>query len=200
MFANFAALIDTKDKAVQAFEKFGWKFLDCPQSYGALGEADWRPVRPEAEGLRRRGRQLRGHAVPELPRTCSTAPHSSTTSRSGTPRPTCTTRCSPSGTPTATATSVYVRLAFTPFEEADQNKATKQYQDLVEESGGDTALLGDAGHVELPLVGDRDQGVRVGGHPSVRARQPEEDHEVDRRAGCTPRPTRARTWARRVAW
>src|SRR5438128_9405262 len=43
MFANFSALIDTQDKALQAFQRFGWKFLDCPQSYGALGDADWRP-------------------------------------------------------------------------------------------------------------------------------------------------------------
>ena len=43
MFANVAATIDTKDKAIQAGEEFGWEFLDCPQPYGALGEADWKP-------------------------------------------------------------------------------------------------------------------------------------------------------------
>jgi ABC-type branched-subunit amino acid transport system substrate-binding protein len=37
---------------------------------------------------------------------------------------------------------MYVRFGFIPFEEADINPATKDYLDLVNGSGGDTALLG----------------------------------------------------------
>src|ERR671936_848029 len=43
MFGNIAATIDTKDKLLASFPKFGWRFLQCPQQYGVLGEADWRP-------------------------------------------------------------------------------------------------------------------------------------------------------------
>ena len=40
------------------------------------------------------------------------------------------------------ADGVYVRTVFWPFEEADQNPATQQYLDLLNESGGKVALLG----------------------------------------------------------
>ncbi len=35
-----------------------------------------------------------------------------------------------------------MRLVFTPFEEADQNPATKLYMDVVKQNGGDIATLG----------------------------------------------------------
>ena len=35
--------LDTKDKAQQAMEKFGFTVLPCDQQYNVLGEADWKP-------------------------------------------------------------------------------------------------------------------------------------------------------------
>ena len=40
------------------------------------------------------------------------------------------------------ADQVYMRMAFTPFEQASSNPATQQYIDLVKAEGGQPALLG----------------------------------------------------------
>ena len=141
MFANVAATIDTKDKAVQAGEKFDWKFLDCPQQYGALGEADWRPF---AQRLKNCGAELvnyNGTPDPNLRDLLDGAaqldyqpiwfgdsnmyvPDLAKWNTSG------------------NGDKLYVRMSVTPFEEADANPATKQYLDLMDKSGGDPALLG----------------------------------------------------------
>jgi len=141
MFANFSALIDTKDKALQAFQKFGWKFLDCPQSYGALGEADWRPFAQKLKDCGAQAVNYVGTPYPNFENLLDSAAqvgykpiwfaeanmYDSVFAKWNT---------------NGNGDNVYVRLAFTPFEEADQNKATKQYQDLVKQNGGDIALLG----------------------------------------------------------
>jgi hypothetical protein len=43
---------------------------------------------------------------------------------------------------TGNADDVYMRMAFTPFEQADRNEATQQYLDMVDEIGGQPSLLG----------------------------------------------------------
>ena len=40
IYGNFAATIDTKDKVVQTFPEFGFKFLDYPIEYNIAGETD----------------------------------------------------------------------------------------------------------------------------------------------------------------
>jgi hypothetical protein len=65
MYGNFAATIDTKDKVLQAFPEFGWKFLDCPQEYAINGEPDWKPF---AQKLKDCGAEVvyySGQAYPE---------------------------------------------------------------------------------------------------------------------------------------
>jgi hypothetical protein len=43
---------------------------------------------------------------------------------------------------TGNGDNVYLRTAFTPFEQAESNPATQQYIDLVEDNGGDISQLG----------------------------------------------------------
>jgi ABC-type branched-subunit amino acid transport system substrate-binding protein len=141
LFANVAATIDTKDKAQAAGEAFGWKFLGCPQQYSALGEADWRPF---AQRLKECGAEVVdfvGTAEPNLLNVLDGAaqldyrPIWYADANNYVPQ---LAKANTSGN----ADNLYVRLAFTPFEEANGNPATKKYIDLVEKSGGDIGLLG----------------------------------------------------------
>jgi ABC-type branched-subunit amino acid transport system substrate-binding protein len=141
MFANVAATIDTKDKAVQAAEKFGWQFRDCPQQYGALGEADWRPFAQRLKNCGVEAVNYVGTPIPNFQQLLDGAAQldyepiwfAEANNYDGT---------FAEWNTNGNGDNVYVRLSFTPFEEADANPATKLYVDLVTENGGDIALLG----------------------------------------------------------
>ena len=121
MFANFAATIDTKDKvAARLPASSGFEFLDCPQRVQHRRRGRLEALRPAAEGLRRRGRLLHRASRTRTSRTCSTTPPRSTTSRSGSPTPTSTCQSFAEWNATGNGDNVYVRMAFTPFEQADE--------------------------------------------------------------------------------
>jgi ABC-type branched-subunit amino acid transport system substrate-binding protein len=140
MFGNFAATIDTKDKVVQSFPQFGFEFLDCPQEYNILGETDWKPF---AQKLKDCGAEVvyySGQPYPNMQNLLDDAAQidyhpvwlvdANAYLQSFADWNT-----------TGNGDKVYMRTAFTPFEQADDSPATQQYLDILDESGGDISLL-----------------------------------------------------------
>jgi hypothetical protein len=140
-FANFAATIDVKDKVLQTFDDFGFRFLDCPVEYDILGEPDWKPI---AQRLQDCGAEIvyfAGQPYPNMQNLLDDAAQlgyepiwladSNAYLRSFA-----------DWNATGNGDDVYVRTSFTPFEQADANPATRQYIDIVEGHGGDISQLG----------------------------------------------------------
>jgi ABC-type branched-subunit amino acid transport system substrate-binding protein len=142
MYGNFAATIDTKDKVLQAFPEVGWEFLDCPQEYNIQGEPDWRPFVQSLSDCGAEAVYYSGQPYPNMQNLLDAAAQEG---------------YDPIWVVEANSylasfaewntaghgDNVYVRTAFTPFEQADTNPATQQYMDIVEANGGDISQLGE---------------------------------------------------------
>ncbi|HEX8804838.1 MAG TPA: ABC transporter substrate-binding protein [Acidimicrobiales bacterium] len=142
MYGNFAATIDTKDKVLQAFPELGWEFLDCPQEYNIQGESDWRPFVQKLDNCGAEVVYYSGQAYPNMQNLLDAAaqldysPIWVTDSNSYL-------QSFADWNSTGNGDNVYLRTAFTPFEQADDNPATQQYMDIVEGNGGDISQLGE---------------------------------------------------------
>ena len=141
VYGNFAATIDTKDKVVQTFPEFGFEFLDCPVEYNIAGEPDWKPF---AQRLKDCGAEVlyySGQPFPNMQNLLDDAAQigyepiwlvdSNAYLASFA-----------EWNATGNGDNVYLRTAFTPFEQAESNPATQQYIDLVEDNEGDISQLG----------------------------------------------------------
>ncbi|HEX6425270.1 MAG TPA: ABC transporter substrate-binding protein [Acidimicrobiales bacterium] len=141
VYGNFAATIDTKDKVLQTFPEFGFEFLDCPVEYNIAGEPDWKPF---AQRLKDCGAEVvyySGQPYPNMQNLLDDAAQvgyepiwlvdSNAYLASFA-----------EWNATGNGDNVYLRTAFTPFEQAESNPATQQYIDLVEGNGGDISQLG----------------------------------------------------------
>ena len=142
MYADFASIAVTKDKAVQAFPEAGFEFLPCEQAYPIGGTADWRPY---AQALKDCGAELVyyiGQAFPNMQNLLDAAAQLDY-------RPVWITDANnylesfAAWNTSGNGDNVHVRSAFTPFEEAESNPATKQYVETVEGNGGKISQLGE---------------------------------------------------------
>jgi hypothetical protein len=142
MYGNFAATIDTKDKVLQSFPEMGWEFLDCPQEYNIQGETDWRPFAQALDDCGVEVVYYSGQAYPNLQNLLDAAasidyePIWMTDSNNYL-------ASFADWNATGNGDRVYIRTAFTPFEQAADNPATQQYMDVVEDNGGDISQLGE---------------------------------------------------------
>ncbi len=141
MFGNFAATIDTKDKVLQTFPEFGFEFLDCPIEYNIAGESDWKPF---AQRLKDCGAEVvyySGQPYPNMQNLLDDAAqidyHPIWLAESNSYL-----QSFADWNATGNGDNVYIRTAFTPFEQAESNPATQQYLDIVEGNGGDVSQLG----------------------------------------------------------
>jgi ABC-type branched-subunit amino acid transport system substrate-binding protein len=141
MYGNFSATIDTKDKVLQAFPEYGFKFLDCPQEYAIGGEADWKPF---AQKLKDCGAEVvyySGQAYPNMQNLLDDAaqldyhPIWLTDSNNYL-------QSFADWNTSGNGDQVYLRSAFVPFEAAEPDSATQQYVDIVQANGGDISQLG----------------------------------------------------------
>jgi ABC-type branched-subunit amino acid transport system substrate-binding protein len=141
MYANYAATIDTKDKVLASYPAAGFEFLPCPQEYNIGGEADWKPF---AQNLKDCGAEVvyfTGSPYPNFQNFLEAAgqigfqPIYITDANFYDPK-------FAQWNAAGLGDNVYVRMAFTPFEEASDSPATQQYLDIVEEAGGTSSLLG----------------------------------------------------------
>ncbi|MCD9622415.1 ABC transporter substrate-binding protein [Rhabdothermincola salaria] len=141
MTANYAATKDTTDKAQLAFPAAGWEFLDCEQTYNIAGEADWRPF---VQRLKDCGAEIvlfSGSPAPNFQNVLDAAAQLDF-------EPVWSMDANfyeesfAAWNQNGFADNVYVRMTFTPFEQAANNPATQQYLDLLEEAGSRVSLLG----------------------------------------------------------
>jgi hypothetical protein len=141
MYANYAATIDTKDKMLASYPKFGFEFLPCPQEYSIAGEADWRPF---AQKLKECGAEVvyfTGSPAPNFQNFLQAAalvdfsPIYITDANFYE-------EAFAAWNKDGYADNVYIREAYIPLEEASENKATQDYLDIVEGAGGDVNQLG----------------------------------------------------------
>jgi ABC-type branched-subunit amino acid transport system substrate-binding protein len=142
VFAEYPPTRETRDKYAASYPEAGWQFLDCDQIYNIAGESDWRPF---AENLKACGVEMVayvGSATPNLQNLMAasnqvgfnpvwyadannyTASFAEWNASNGN-----------------VADNLYVRMAFVPFEFADQVPAVKQLSEIVNDSGGKLALL-----------------------------------------------------------
>jgi ABC-type branched-subunit amino acid transport system substrate-binding protein len=142
MYANYAATVDTKDKVLASYPKFGFTFLnDCAQEYNIQGESDWKPF---VQRLKDCGAQVvyfTGSPYPNFENVLDAAAQIGYQPKWITDAnfyDEAFAKWNVSGN----ADNVYVRQAFIPLEEAAQNPATQQYLDIVNNTGGDVNQLG----------------------------------------------------------
>ena len=142
MFGDFAATIDTKDKVVAAYPEFGFEFLPCPQQYPISGVPDWKPFVQRLKDCDAEVVYFSGQAFPNLQNILDAAEQLDY-------RPIWMTDANnylesfAAWNTNGNGDRVYVRTAFTPFEQAESNPATQQYVELVTENGGKISQLGE---------------------------------------------------------
>ncbi|CAB4614511.1 unannotated protein [freshwater metagenome] len=141
MTANYAATKDSTDKAKLALPAAGWNFLDCEQSYNIGGEADFKPFVQRLKDCGAEVVYFSGSPNPNFQNVLDAAKqlnfspiwmvdanfYDSTFAKWNT---------------SGNADNVYVRMAYTPFEQASSNPATQQYLDLLNKAGGKVGGLG----------------------------------------------------------
>jgi ABC-type branched-subunit amino acid transport system substrate-binding protein len=143
MYANYAATLDTKDKVLESYPPFGWEFLDCPQEYNIGGEDDWKPFVQKLKDCQAEVVYWTGSPTPNMQNFLVAAQQLDyspiyVTDANFYAEGFAQWNASNGGA----GDNVYVRMAFTPLEEAADNPATQKYLDIVAESGGDVSLLG----------------------------------------------------------
>ncbi|CAN5719000.1 hypothetical protein BH10ACT1_BH10ACT1_05960 [soil metagenome] len=144
VYADFSATKEPRDKYEAAFPAAGWKFEDCDQVYNIAGESDWKPF---ASNLKECGVELVvwvGSPNPNFENLLAASKQVGfePTAWLGDSNHYDASFAKWNGENDGAADNVYVRVATTPFERADTVPAVEQYLDLVNGSGGTTALLG----------------------------------------------------------
>jgi len=141
MYANYAATRDTTEKRYSTMGQLGYKFLPCPQEYNIAGEADWKPF---AQKLKDCGAEVvywSGSPFPNFENFLQAADQLGF-------KPAYLLEANfydeslRKWNKEGLADNIYVRSQDVPTQFADKNKATKDYVDIVNATGGDTSSLG----------------------------------------------------------
>lgn len=141
MYANYAATIDSTEKAKIAYKQVGWTFLDCDQVYNIGGEANWVPFVQKLKDCGAQVVYFSGSPAPNFENVLDAAKqigynpmwmeeanfYDSNFAKWNT---------------SGNGDNVYVRMTYYPFEEADQVPAVAKYLEIVKANGGSTSLLG----------------------------------------------------------
>jgi ABC-type branched-subunit amino acid transport system substrate-binding protein len=141
MFGNYAATVDSSDKAKLAFSQVGWTFLDCDQSYNIMGESNWTPFLQRLKDCGAEIVYFSGSYAPNFENVLDAAKalgynpiwfqeanfYDSNFAKWNT---------------SGNADNVYVQMTYFPFEQADKVPAVAKYIEIVKANGGSTSLLG----------------------------------------------------------
>ncbi|MCU1390024.1 MAG: hypothetical protein JWL72_3362 [Ilumatobacteraceae bacterium] len=136
----FAATQESRDRAIAGSEQFGWTWVSKTIEYNPVGEADWTPFVKQIQDAGAGVVYWSGTCLPSLQLFMQAA------KANGLDIPVLTEAnhyasvCAQANADGA-MNNVYVRVATIPFEEADVNKATQDYLDLIQKYGGKTSLL-----------------------------------------------------------
>jgi hypothetical protein len=142
VFAEYPPTRETRDKYAASYPEAGWTFLDCDQIYNIAGESDWRPF---AENLKACGVEVVAYIGSPTPNLQNLMAASSQVGFQpiwyADANNYTASFAEWNGSNGNVADNLYVRMAFVPFEFADEAPAVQQLSDLIEESGGKLALL-----------------------------------------------------------
>ncbi len=136
----FSATQETRDKVVEAAPAFGWGFAETTLESNPIGETDWTPF---VKQIRDSGATMiswQGSCLPSLLLFAQTAKANGLELPIVVDSNHYTAQCADAND--GALDNMYVRMSFVPFEDASVNKATQDYLDLIDEKGGDTAMLG----------------------------------------------------------
>ena len=139
--SGFGATVETRDKVVAVAPSFGWGFAESTLEYNPAGETDWTPFVKQIKDSGATMVSWQGSCLPGLQLFAQTAKANGLDVPIVTDSNHYETKCAAANTDGALS-KMYIRFGFIPFEEADVNKATKDYLDLLKAKGGDASLLG----------------------------------------------------------
>jgi ABC-type branched-subunit amino acid transport system substrate-binding protein len=139
--ANFSATTETRDKVLAAFPKFGWKFL--PNSnfeYPITGQADWTPTIKQIKASGAKLVYWVG-SCGDLQKAMQAAKLNNFKAVWATDANHYLATCAGGNTDGA-MDGLYIRMAYTPIEEANTSKAVQDYVAMIKAAGKKPALLG----------------------------------------------------------
>ena len=140
-YANYAATVDSTEKASEAYEAAGWEWLDCDQVYNIGGEANWTPF---VQRLKDCGAEIvyfSGSPAPNFENVLDAAKqlgYNPMWMQEANFYDTAFVNWNTTGN----ADNVFVRTVYYPFEQANEVPAVKQYMEIIKANGGSTSLLG----------------------------------------------------------
>jgi ABC-type branched-subunit amino acid transport system substrate-binding protein len=141
MYANYSATIDSTEKWQISSEQAGWEYLDCPQQYAIGGESDWKPFVQRLKDCGAEVVYFSGSPYPNFENVLDAAAQIGYSPKWMTEANFYDQKFADWNV-SGNADNVYVRMAYFPFEQANEVPAVQQYLDIVEGSGGGTSLLG----------------------------------------------------------
>jgi ABC-type branched-subunit amino acid transport system substrate-binding protein len=142
LVANYAATLDTRAKTLSAYPEYGFEFMDgCDIEYNISGESDWKPFAQKLKDCGAEFVYFAGSPFPNFENFLEAAAQLDFNpiyqvdvnfydEQFG--------EWSANGL----ANNVYVRTAFSPLEDREEVPAVDDYLTMLEESGGDPAILG----------------------------------------------------------
>jgi ABC-type branched-subunit amino acid transport system substrate-binding protein len=142
VYGDYAATRESTQKVLDTYPQAGWEFLpECEQTYPISGSVVWAPYVQKLKDCGAEFVFFSGSPLPNFQNFLDAAAQADYDPKWITDS-NFYEDAFVAANANGNADNVYVRLAFVPFEQADSNRATEQYLDLVEASGGEPALLG----------------------------------------------------------
>ena len=140
MFGNFAATIETKDKTLSSYPPLGFEFIGNLE-YNIVGEDDWTPFVLELKNAGVKHIYFTGTCLPNYQAFRSAASVNGFDAIYTTDANFYENSCREANDD-GVMNNTYVRMAFIPFEERNYSPGVNDYLEIMEEKGGEIALLG----------------------------------------------------------
>jgi ABC-type branched-subunit amino acid transport system substrate-binding protein len=141
LVGNFSATRETRDKVLAVGPDLGIEFVSTDLEYNTAGEADWTPFVKQLQDAGAESILWSGSCLPNLQLFMQAAVANGLDVPVMTDANHYEAKCAAANVDGA-LDNVHFKFAYVPFEEAADNKATQDYLDLLDASGGDTSLLG----------------------------------------------------------
>ena len=140
MYGNFAATIEAKDKTLSSYPPLGFEFI-ANLEYNIVGEDDWTPFVLELKNAGVEHIYFTGTCLPNYQAFRAAASVNSFDAIYTTDANFYENSCREANSD-GVMNNTYVRMAFIPFEERNYAPGVNDYLELMEEKGGEGALLG----------------------------------------------------------
>ncbi|MEX1216932.1 MAG: ABC transporter substrate-binding protein [Acidimicrobiales bacterium] len=140
MYANYAATVDSTEKAVIAYKQAGWTFLSCDQVYNIGGESNWTPFLQRLKDCGAEIVYFSGSPNPNFQNVLDAAKaigYSPMWMLEANFYDSNFAKWNMSGN----GDNVYVRMSYFPFDQADKVPAVAKYLEIMKANNATTGLL-----------------------------------------------------------